>query len=68
MISVMLITIHKLASFPGSPSFRAISIRMTSKVICLLIARKEGEPGNEANTNSVLGQQNVSGVPMREVH
>ena len=68
---------HKLlivASFPGSPSFRAIIPRMTfdppegkaptfdppegkapsafpsggSKVIRGIIARKEGEPGNEA--------------------
>ena len=45
-----------LASFPGSPSFRAIIPRMTfafpsggSKVIRGIIARKEGEPGNEAS-------------------
>ena len=43
-----------LASFPGSPSFRAIIPCMTfdppqrSKVIHGIIARKEGEPGNEA--------------------
>ena len=48
---------YLLASFPGSPSFRAIIPRMTfdppegkrvSKVIRGIIARKEGEPGNEA--------------------
>ena len=47
-----------LASFPGSrsPSFRVIIPRMTfafpsggSKVIRGIIARKEGEPGNEAS-------------------
>ena len=47
-----------LASFPGSPSFRAIIPRMTfdppegkagrSKVIRGIIARKEVEPRNEA--------------------
>ena len=48
-----------VASFPGSPSFRAIIPRMTfdppsafpsggSKVIHGIIPRKEGEPGNEA--------------------
>ena len=42
-----------IASFPGSPSFRAIIPCMTfdppeGKVIRGIIARKEGEPGNEA--------------------
>ena len=37
-----------IALFPGSPSFRAISTGMTFEVIRVLIARKEGEPGDEA--------------------
>ena len=52
--------IHRLGSFSGSPSFRArmtfdpalrfaLFFRAGSKVIRVLIARKEGEPGNEAN-------------------
>ena len=36
----------RVASFPGSPSFRAIIPRMTFDP--LESARKEGEPGNEA--------------------
>ena len=51
------ITYTLLASIPGSPSSRAISMCMTplffragSKVIHILIALKEGEPGNKANS------------------
>ena len=54
----------EVASFPGSPSFRAIIPRMTfdplelfpscgSKVIRGIIAWKEEEPGNEASLRFV---------------
>ena len=48
---------YDVASFPGSPSFRAILLRITfdppeksagSKVIRGIIAQQEGESGNEA--------------------
>ena len=61
---VYLVSRSKLASFPGSPSFRAIIPCMSyvellrgrreslgTRLVCDIrgiIARKEGEPGNEA--------------------
>ena len=62
MIIIISSTNLRLASFPGSSSFHAIIPRMTfdphegksssgSKVIRGIIARKEGEPGNEATSD-----------------